>query len=398
MSTCLQSQNLYEYQLGQGAKKIEIPFEYENNLIVVNVVFNGIFPLRFVFDTGAEHTVLTRKEITDLLLINYQRKFTLYGADLSTKLTAYIAAGISMELGKLKLDNKTILVLDEDYFNYDEFNGVDVHGIIGADIFRRFVVQINYNRRTITLFPFNKFKLPHKSFEEFPVEIHRGKPYVWAPISSPSDSIINAKLLMDTGSGIPLILYPKTLETISIPENVIPAKLGLGLGGYLEGVIGRVKAVEVGKLEFRNIVTSFQNLAPGTDSIYINFRNGIIGNQSLKHFHIIIDYVNYRLYLRPVNRRRPPKFKYDRSGLFLVAGGRNINQFKVASVVPGSPADKAGLKEGDDIKKINGLPCATMSLSTLNRKFTKRVGKRFKIVFRRNGVRKKAQFTLRDII
>ena len=45
--------------------RVEIPFEYVNNFIIVNVVFNRLFPLKFVFDTGAENTILTRKEITD---------------------------------------------------------------------------------------------------------------------------------------------------------------------------------------------------------------------------------------------------------------------------------------------------------------------------------------------
>ena len=64
--------------------RVEIPFEYVNNFIIVNIVFNRIFPLKFIFDTGAENTILTRKEITDLLNVDYQRQISIFGSDVQT--------------------------------------------------------------------------------------------------------------------------------------------------------------------------------------------------------------------------------------------------------------------------------------------------------------------------
>jgi len=34
----------------------EIPFRYQNNFILVDVLFDNIFPLTFIFDTGSENT------------------------------------------------------------------------------------------------------------------------------------------------------------------------------------------------------------------------------------------------------------------------------------------------------------------------------------------------------
>ncbi len=379
--------------------KIEIPFEYENDLLVVKVVFNGIFPLKFIFDTGAEHTILTRREITDLLAVNYRRKFTLYGADLTTPLTAYLATGISMEVGNLLVNHQNMLVLEEDYLNFDEFNGIDVHGILGADMFRRFVVTINYPRRTIQLTPANKFKPPKKNWEQYPIEIHRSKPYLNVPISTPGQDIMVAtKLLVDSGSSLPLIIYPETVAGLTIPENTIPAELGLGLGGYLEGVIGRVGKMEIGQTQLIDVVTSFQSLSISLDSNALNNRNGIIGNKTLEHFHIIIDYINDVFYLKPLNKRKPPKFQFDKSGLFIVAGGKNVNKFKIASVVPNSPGEEAGLQKGDDIMAINGFPLSLSRLSAIQRKFRKKEGKVFKITYKRDGQRYKTEIILKKLI
>ena len=54
------------FYMNKGSKKLEIPFERIDNFIVVKILFEGLFPLRFILDTGAEHTILTKKEITNL--------------------------------------------------------------------------------------------------------------------------------------------------------------------------------------------------------------------------------------------------------------------------------------------------------------------------------------------
>lgn len=378
--------------------RVDIPFSYENNLIIVNITFNKVFSLKFLFDTGAEHTILTRRHITDILAVNYTRKFTLYGADLSTELTAYLAQGISLKMGNIEMTNRNILVLEEDYFNFDEFSGVDIQGIIGADIFRRFVVQINYKRKVISLYPRSRFKEPTKNYVKYPVEIYKSRPYITVPIKAPNDSMVQVKLLMDSGSSLPLIIYPQTDEFLSVPQNVIPAQLGIGLGGYLEGVIGRVQYMKIAEVELIDVVTSFQNLLPGIDTIALNHRNGIIGNKSLQHFHVIIDYVRQELYLRPNTRGKKPKFIFDKSGLFLIASGKDLNQFKVASVVPNSPADLAGLQKNDNLKRISGIPCSMMALSGIQRKFRKKEGKKFNITYERNGMKYKTKLTLQKII
>lgn len=377
--------------------KIEIPFEYKNDLIIINVVFNRIFPLRFVFDTGAEHTILTRREITDLLAVNYRRKFTLYGADLTTELVAYLAQGINLEIGNLVLPNRNILVLEEDYFNFDELSGVDIQGIIGADVFRRYVVEIDYNREMLTFYRRQDFKGPGKRFQSYPVEFHRGRPYINVPVRSANDSLVQTKLLLDSGSSLALILYPETSPILEIPEKVVPGQLGIGLGGFLEGVVGRVQEVQIAGTILPDVVTSFQQLGRVMDSTALNNRNGILGNQSLQHFHIIIDYVSQQLYLAP-NSKKTPEFKFDRSGLFLVAGGKYLNEFKVASVVKNSPAERAGLQKGDQLLRINWIPCSLMSLGNIQRKFKKRVGKSFKIVYERNGERYQTVLVLEDLI
>ncbi|GJM34396.1 MAG: hypothetical protein DHS20C18_33970 [Saprospiraceae bacterium] len=386
-----------DMSLLKGARKVDIPFEYVNNFIIVKLVFNRVFPLKFIFDTGAEHTILTKREITDLLQINYLREFKVMGSDMKTELTAYLANNIHLKINNIVFFNHSILVLEDDYFRFDEFAGVNVQGILGADLFRRFIVKINYHRKVITLYDPRYFS-PPKDFKEIPVELYRNKPYLFANgLFQQQQTDVAIKLLVDTGASLSLLLHTDSDSSFHLPPNVILSNIGLGLGGFLEGYTGRIQQLDLSSFKLNNVLTNFQNTNPEIDPSYLNNRNGIIGNQLLNRFTIIIDYIRPKMYLKP-NRRFAQKFKYDKSGLSLAATGVNLNHYTVLYLVPGSPAEEAGLKKGDELQKINGLPVSFFSLEDMTRKLRKKTGKKIKLVVKRGDERLKFYFELRSLI
>jgi hypothetical protein len=380
-----------------GETQVDIPFEYENNFIVIKLMFNEIFPLKFIFDTGAENTILTKREITDLFQIDYQKRFTIYGADLSQNLYAYLVRGITFRIGDLKASQRSILVLEEDYFQFDEFSGIDIQGILGADFFRRFIVKINYYKQVITLYDPANFQMPKGRYSEVPLEMHRSKPYLTTPVNLSSETTIETKLLMDTGASIALLLYTDTHPQLKVPEKVIRSVLGRGLGGVIYGYLGRVRKLDFFGNSFNDVLTNYQELPIIEDSTYMNERNGIIGNQLLDRFNIIIDYVNNRAFFQP-NPNFKKKFEFDRSGLFVTASGPNLTKFMIFDVVPLSPAAKAGIENGDEIRAINGVPSSFLKLQDLMYKFRGKAGKKISLLIVRNGEKLKKEFKLEDMI
>lgn len=384
-------------QILRNVRKVEIPFEFENNFIIVKVLFNDVFPLKFIFDTGAEHTILTKREVTDLLQINYERRFVLVGSDMSTELYAYLARGVKLTINNMVEMNRSILVLDDDYFRFEEYGGINVHGIIGADLFRRFVVKIDYRRKMITLFDPYYFNPPsHKSLE-LPLEIDRNKPYFFANTTLTKDTTIRAKYLIDTGASISLLLYTNSHPAFDLPPKYIQSKLGMGLGGFLQGFLGRVDKIDLGGNVLNGVITNFQDLSEDVDTAFLNRRNGIIGNQILSRFEVTIDYMRGKMYLEP-EKNLHRKFQYDKSGLILAASGNNLNVFTVVDIISNSPAAEAGIQIGDEIKRINGIPTTFMHLGDLTSKFQKKVGRKIKLVILRDNVRVVKQFRLRELI
>jgi hypothetical protein len=382
-----------------GQKQVDIPFEYVNNFIILKVTFNGSFPLKFIFDTGAENTVLTKREISDLMLVQYDRQFKVKGSDMKTDLIAYLARNIRLELpGRVVAPKEDIFVLEEDYFRFEEYAGVNVHGILSANAFAKYLIRINYDRNQLTLYERNAFRMKDPAFQAIPVEVFRNKMYLRSGAHLMRDSVAQVKLLLDTGAGLPLLLFSNTHPLVELPENTVPSNIGMGLGGYLEGFTGRVGQLDLGTFRQTGVLAYFQTLdTAGINLGYLNKRDGLVGNGLLHKFHVILDYYGFKIWLKPA-KAYEDAYVYDRSGMGIVATGVSLNYFTVQFVLPNSPAAEAGIQQGDQIMRIGLTPTNFLSLGDVQRVFQKKAGKKIRLVMRREGKRFKTQLVLRDLI
>lgn len=377
---------------------IEIPFDLENDFIVIPILLNNTVPLRFIVDTGAENTVLLDRTYTDLLDISYRRTFQIRGADVYSELTAHLATGVNMRLAdRLLARNRTMLVLEENYFNFERITGTDIHGIIGADFLMRFVVEFDYRRQLMILHDPSKYR-PRRKAIETPTTFIRNRPYLEIPVGVLRDSTSCRRLLLDTGAGLSLLMHTfNDSVRIDLPEQTIPTHIASGLGGTMLGSVGRTRVVELGDRRLSNVITYFHEI----DTIgaeFLNDREGIVGNRLLKRFNVTIDYISRKVYLRPVGRRWKQKFTYDRSGISLLAGGDNLRKYNVSDIVPGSPADRAGIQVNDRLRAVNGISTGLLTLEGIIRRLEGKAGKRIKLRVYRRGRLYDITFRLEDLI
>ncbi|MGI9159298.1 MAG: PDZ domain-containing protein [Saprospiraceae bacterium] len=377
---------------------MDIPFEYTNNFIILTLRFQGILPLKFVFDTGAENTILTKREITDALQIPYLRTFKVAGSDLGAPQEAYLIRQIRLDIPeKAYAPMEDLLVLAEDYFKFEEYAGIAVHGILSANAFSRFNIRINYQRQIITLYERKAFKLP-AGFTEYPIESYRNKLYVNTRIEIVRDSLAPVRLLLDTGAGLPLLLFSNTHPLLLPPENAIISNIGMGLGGYIEGYTGRIEKVFLDPFFQQGVVSYFQELdTTAVDWSYLHHRNGLLGNMVLSRFQLLLDYHAGKLYLKPTRHYRE-RFEYDRSGLNVIASGETLKHYLVLSVVSASPAQAADIRRGDEIVQIGRKRGVFLSLHGIQQAFLKKAGSRIVVTILRDGQKIKKTMVLRDLL
>lgn len=382
-------------------KAIDIPFEYKNNFILMKVNYNKAFPLNFIFDTGAEHTLLLKKEYSDILQSKYDRRIKLIGADQSEEMYALITRGVPMGLSNTVSYKQDILVLERDFFQLDELTGLYVDGILSGSFFKTYVTHIDFKKNVISFIPQNQFRYNRK-YIKVPIEVQNGKLYVNAEVNI-NNKVIPVRLMVDSGAGLPLLLYADANPDFKAPEKTIPGKIGKGLGGFLEGHFGKISELKLESFKFPNIVTSFQkldsteNLTASVQNLNFANRQGLIGNQLLNRFDIYIDYTKNIMYMTPI-RDLKKEFRVDRSGLEVLATGHELKQYAVSSVLPGSPADEAGLKKGDILKKVGGLSTNLLTLDQIIITFSRNAGKTINIQYIRDGEIYKTKVTLKDLI
>jgi len=391
-----QAQYFNPIELLNGKKKAVIPFKFIHNFIVVEAKIYGIIPLQFIFDTGAEHIILFKREYTDLLQVPYDKRIPVLGSDLSREIFALIARNGVIEVTGLAPMPHDMLVLEEDYFNLDEMIGTPIAGLLGGGAFSNLVIQIDYKKNRITLHDPSSFEAPD-DFISLPVSIKANKPYIDAEVSMMDGTVVHVDLLVDTGAGVPLLLHSNSHASLHLPDQYIKGKLGIGLGGYLEGYIGRIQKLSLGSFDFSGVLTSYQDV----DTTWLRqkdkFRNGILGNELLSRFEIYFNYAAGQILLKPYQEKQKP-FIMDRSGMILFAFGLQFNQFVVRDIIEGSPAQEADIRVDDIITRIRGISAKYFTLDGMNKLLQKKPGKNINLYLLRGKETLRKQIVLRDLI
>ncbi|MEN9444288.1 MAG: hypothetical protein RIS47_1178, partial [Bacteroidota bacterium] len=182
-------------------KRVSIPFEIVNNLIIIKLHINGSKALNFILDTGLKSTLVTELSYGDSLTLNNATEVSIQGLGDNEAVKAYQTTQNTVRLGRAQGENQNLIVLMDNVFHLSEKLGITINGIIGYDFFKSFVVQISYTRHRIYLYrPEDVLSLP-KGYVNYPVSWNAYKPYIDIDVcTQPNDSIVKLHMLIDTGS------------------------------------------------------------------------------------------------------------------------------------------------------------------------------------------------------
>jgi hypothetical protein len=291
-----------------------------------------------------------------------------------------------------------MLVLAEDYLELRNYLGTDVHGILGYELFSRFIIEIDYQKKLLTLMTPDRFHKRSK-FQTLPMVIEDTKPYVVLPLVLHDGTAMEAKLLMDSGASHGLMLETTSDSRIKVPEQTVSSLLGRGLGGEIHGKVGRIKSLTIGTNTLENVVANFPDPNSYIDSIKVGniFRNGGIGGEIMSRFTIIFNFPKERVYVKK-NSAFKNNFYYNLSGITVKAKGSALNIFEVTEVRDKSASQRGGILPGDEILSVNGISAKNLDLNSVNGFFNSKPGRRIKLEISRKGEKLKKEFLLQDQI
>ena len=160
-----------------------------------------------------------------------------------------------------------------------------------------------------------------------------------------------SRFLFDIGAGLCLMLNQDFIEDSNFldKKRVLYAKEAEGVGGKIDMHLTVIKEIRIGPYRFKNVPSFvFNDTFNLTSYPYLS---GIIGNDILRRFNLILDYAKREFYFMPNSRYQDP-FDYAYSGieLYYIDG-----EIVIGDVAAKSPAEVAGLKEGDVLIGVNKL-------------------------------------------
>jgi hypothetical protein len=389
------AQNSFGLSIERNKKSVSIPFELYNNLIVLKVKYNNFLNLNFILDTGVRSAILTDVRIALLLNPKFVRPIKLQGLGAGEELEAFVASGVHFSMDGLVGKDQLLIVLTQDVFSLSKFLGKSVHGLLGFEIFNRFVVEIDYKNKVLRLYEPSKYKFNGKG-EVIPITIEDSKPFMMAETVL-NGKTIPVKLIVDTGAGHALSLYRGSNPEITHPPKVIHSLLGRGLNGDISGSLGRVEKFRVGGMEFNSVVTTFPDTTNIGMVMLSNGRNGNLGADLLGRFKVTFDYSRNQMILKPYKIVKKD-FQFNMSGLDLISDEVNFDRFIVDRVRDNSPAKSLGIKEGDELISLNGRPASDYKLSDINDIFQTRPGRKISLRFRRGKEIIHVKLTLENLI
>jgi hypothetical protein len=356
---------------GQKPAPLVVPFEFYNNAIWFPGTVNGRGPLHLLLDTAAGGCVLNSSKIAavGLPVLREHEQMNAGSGELPTRISSLPAPTISFGGVTLEAAPFAGVPLDKVAHSY----GAAMDGIVGYELMAKYVVRIDFDARTLTLFDPATFRYEGNG-AVLPLEVRSRVPVVRARFGAAARAFEGEFLLDEPYPGTVLFATPFARRH-GLPEAMrkLSPRLypggGFGVGGKTETLSGRLEWLEVGPHRFQLPLAAFAEAKAGA------FARadiaGILGGELWRRFRVWLDYAHGRLILEPGAHYDDP-FEFDASGLRIQGG------LEVASVTPDTPGAEAGIREGDRILELAGRPASALTVGEV-RRLLRRAGERYAV-------------------
>lgn len=362
-----------------------IPFSQLTGGIIILHAKLSEFPdtLSFILDTGSSGISLDSTTADFLGLVPTPSARTIRGIAGIRKVS--FLYNQTLHFPGLTVENLNFHI--NDYSILTAVYGERIDGIIGYAVLSRYIMKINYDSMRLTFCTNGTIRYPRGGYLLKPTF----NQLVTQELRVKDDNTINSRFLFDLGAGLCMLFSREFADDSSLVSKKRKrwVKEGEGLGGKIDMQLTVIKEVKIGPYKFRKVpVFIFDDVYNVTSYPYMG---GLIGNDIMRRFNVILNYNKHDIYITP-NRHFTDQFDYAYSGLelYLIDG-----IIVIGDIAKGSPAEEAGLKEGDEVLGIN----KNFSLNLNQYKIALQVpNEKVKIIFRRNGEIQELEFKIKSII
>lgn len=375
-----------DFLLARNATSVTLPLRLINGHIYISGKVNGRGPFSFLLDTGWGTSSIT-PEVASGLGLKVQGAQKTIGAGEGTAEARFTRVR-KLQFGGVQLLNQALIVSSA--FDGKTRDAVsNFGGLVGYELFKRFVVRHDFERETLTLTLPSHF-VYRGGGTIVPFKLSNTIPLVRAEVDG-----VPGEFIVDSGFPGSVILYSNFVTKNDLTAKYNPKFeiiTGWGIGGPVRTGVARVRIFRLDGVTVPDLVLTLSLLKKGT--LANPYLAGAIGSEILRRFTVTFDYSRRKMmFEKNVNYDSPEVF--DRSGMYLSKGP---DWFEVLDVVTGGPADEAGIKVGDRIVSLDGKKSSRVSLPEVRLKFKEPVKTRINLIMMRDKSTREVVLVLRDLV
>jgi len=380
-----------DFKFLKGTGPARLPIRYGERHLWVKVAIDGRAPEDFLLDTGASVSLLDSAWAASRGIAS-EGKMQAVGAG-ATGDVAFAKVGAIRVSGPdgdgIEIAGQKLAVLALNRF-VAPFFWRDAAGVLGYDFISRFVMEIDYDSGTLTLYDPKSFTYAGKG-TAVPITLAGSIPVVRAKI----DGEYEGQFRLDVGSGSTVDLHSPYVKKHGLREKLAKtvAVMGGGFGGTFTSHLGRMKTMEIGPYSWKDPLVILSGAERG--GLASEDYAGNIGNEIFERFKCTFDYEHRTLYLEP-GRRYAKADRFSRAGVQLARFGEAV---KAMQVLPGSAAMAAGIKVGDEVVSLDGKPILDWTQDSVTEAFENgATGEKHALELMRDGKRRKVTLKLKEMI
>lgn len=363
-----------------------LPFKQFSGGVVVMRAFLNDIPdtLNFILDTGSGGISLDSATCDNLRIPTVQSDKTIRG--IAGVRNVRFAYNNTLRLPGLRVDSLNFHI--NDYEILSSVYGEHIDGIIGYSFLLRYIVKINYDSSKISIYSRGTMKYPKGGFLLKPLLV--SIPIQAGRIRDEQEPVVG-RFYFDIGAGLCLLLSSDfASDSLKFnPKKKMLQTQAEGLGGKAQMKITTIKEFKLGPYRFKRVPAYiFDDDFNVTSYPYLG---GLIGNDLLRRFNIVINYEKRDIHLTPNSHFRDP-FDYAYTGLGFYSYGGEI---RVTDIMKGSPAETAGFQLDDLIIAVDNNFSRNVQVY---RNILQNHGEKFKILVLRNGEPKIITLKVKSIL
>lgn len=335
---------------------------------------------KVAFDSGANFSALTPKAVQRLALKATPTSTNDVPANFGLAMTEELPVTIGGRQAHVKF-----VVL-----NLPEYVTSDFDGLIGMWDLSGCILRVNADRHEIEFLD----RLPKQvsEFTRLAIATNSGT----LDLEIPSSLATNRILYVDTGSPDGVALPATEWQEWKRSHPLRPRTLGTAFSpadGFFVFEESWANQIQLGPIKLTSVPV--QNAGPGILQRYGSQYAGTLGLVALKQFDLIIDGPGAEAYMRPKKVSTKP-YQHNRLGAVFVPRNGHTNE-GIATVVEGSPAYDAGIRDGDRLLQVDRVRVEGWTEDWLS-KFVKPAGTKLKLTLERSHTNFTTTAVLRDIV